>query len=69
MVEGTGRHAASSLAGVANRYDRKGLLNSLDDPNAQVALGFGPISAMPAMGTVFTPREVWYVVKYLGMLK
>jgi hypothetical protein len=69
MVEGTGGHAALSLAGVANRCDRKGLLNSLADPNVQVAQGFGPISAMPAMGTVLTPREVRDVVEYLGTLK
>jgi putative membrane-bound dehydrogenase-like protein len=69
MVEGTGGHAAPSLAGVANRYDRRGMLLSIVEPNAQVAQGFGPISAMPAMGTVLTPREVRDVVEYLGTLK
>jgi mono/diheme cytochrome c family protein len=42
---------------------------SLVEPNAEVAQGFGPISAMPAMGTVLTPREVRDVVEYLGTLK
>jgi quinoprotein glucose dehydrogenase len=69
MVEGTGGHAAPSLAGVANRYDRRGMLLSLVEPNAQVAQGFGPISAMPGMGTVLTPRGVRDVVEYLGTLK
>jgi quinoprotein glucose dehydrogenase len=69
MIEGTGGHAAPSLAGVANRYDRKGLLQSLIEPNAAVAQGYGPISAMPAMGTVLTPREVRDVVEYLATLK
>ena len=69
MVEGTGGHAAPSLAGVANRYDRRGMLLSIVEPNAQVAQGFGPISSMPAMGTVLTPREVRDVVEYLGTLK
>lgn len=69
MVEGTGGHAAPSLAGVAGRYDRKGLLLSLLDPNAFVAQGFGPVSAMPAMGTVLTPREIRDVVEYLSTLK
>jgi quinoprotein glucose dehydrogenase len=69
MIEGTGGHAAPGLAGVANRYDRKGLLASLIDPNASVAPGFGPVSAMPAMGTVLTPREVRDVVEYLSTLK
>jgi quinoprotein glucose dehydrogenase len=69
MIEGTGGHAAPSLAGVASRYDRKGLLQSLVEPNAAVAQGYGPISAMPAMGTVLTPREVRDVVEYLSTLK
>jgi mono/diheme cytochrome c family protein len=68
-VEGTGGHAAPSLAGVATRHDRKGLLASLIEPNEHVAQGFGPISSMPAMGTVLTPREVRDVVEYLGTLK
>jgi putative membrane-bound dehydrogenase-like protein len=68
-VEGTGGHAAPSLAGVASRYDRRGLLDSLIAPNAVVAEGFGPVSAMPAMGTLLTPREIRDVVAYLATLK
>jgi mono/diheme cytochrome c family protein len=45
------------------------MLLSIVEPNAQVAQGFGPISSMPAMGTVLTPREVRDVVEYLGTLK
>ena len=69
LVEGTGGHAAPSLAGVGNRHDREGLLDSLLEPNAKVADGYGPVSAMPAMGTVLTPREVRDVVEYLATLK
>jgi mono/diheme cytochrome c family protein len=54
---------------VANRYDRAGLLDSLIEPNAKVADGYGPISAMPAMGTLLTPREMRDVVEYLTTLK
>ncbi|MFO0784616.1 MAG: c-type cytochrome, partial [Phycisphaerales bacterium] len=68
-VEGTGGHAAPPLAGVATRHDRTGLLASLIDPNAQVAQGFGPVSAMPAMGTMLTPRQIRDVVAYLSTLK
>jgi quinoprotein glucose dehydrogenase len=69
MVEGTGGHAAPSLAGVGSRHDRRGLVASLVDPNASVAEGFGPVSAMPAMGTMLTPAEVRDVVEYLATLK
>jgi len=54
---------------VATRHDRKGLLLSLVAPNAHVAEGFGPVSAMPAMGTLLTPRELRDVVAYLETLK
>jgi mono/diheme cytochrome c family protein len=69
MVEGTGGHAAPSLAGVGGRYDRRGLVASLVDPNAKVAEGFGPVSSMPAMGSMLTPAEVRDVVEYLATLK
>ena len=69
LVEGTGGHAAPSLAGIANRHGREGLVLSLVDPNAAVAEGFGTVSSMPAMGTVLTPREVRDVVEYLSTLR
>jgi mono/diheme cytochrome c family protein len=69
MVEGTGGHAAPSLAGVGSRHDRRGLVASLVEPNASVAEGFGPVSAMPAMGTMLTPAEMRDVVEYLATLK
>jgi mono/diheme cytochrome c family protein len=69
QVDGTGGHAAPGLAGVGARHDRAGLLDSLVEPNAKVADGFGPVSSMPAMGTVLTPREVRDVVEYLATLR
>ncbi len=69
FVKGTGGHAAPSLSGVANRYDSAGLLDSLVEPNAQVADGYGPISAMPAMGTLLTPCATRDVVECLTTLK
>jgi HEAT repeat protein len=68
-VEGTGGHAAPPLAGVAARLTRPQLVLSLLEPNAQVAEGFGPVSAMPAMGTMLTPRQVRDIVEYLSTLK
>ncbi len=69
VVAGTGGHAAPSLEGVATRHDRRGLLQSLVEPNAVVAQGFGPVSAMPAMDKLLTPREIRDVVAYLSTLR
>jgi quinoprotein glucose dehydrogenase len=69
MVEGTGGHAAPSLAGVGTRHDRRGLVASLVDPNAHLAEGYAAPSSMPAMGTILTPAEVRDVVEYLSTLK
>ena len=68
-LAGGGGHAGPSLEGVANRHDRQGLLQSLVDPNAKVAQGFGTTSAMPAMDALLTPREIRDVVAYLSTLK
>jgi quinoprotein glucose dehydrogenase len=68
-LAGGGGHAAPSLEGVARRYDRKGLLESLVVPNAKIAPGFGPTSAMPTMSVLLTPREIRDVVAYLSTLQ
>jgi quinoprotein glucose dehydrogenase len=66
---GGGGHAGPSLEGVAARHDRRGLLESLVNPNAKLAPGFGPTSAMPAMNTLLTPGEIRDVVAYLSTLR
>ena len=64
-----GGHAGPSLDGVSKRHDRRGLLESLVVPNAKLAAGFGPTSAMPTMTALLTPREMRDVVAYLSTLK
>ena len=68
-IAGGGGHAGPSLEGVATRYDRRGLLESLVQPNAKLAAGFGPVSAMPTMSVLLSPRELRDVVAYLSMLQ
>ena len=68
-LAGGGGHAGPSLEGVAGRHDRRGLLESLVLPNAKIAEGFGPTSAMPAMNTLLTPSELRDVTAYLSSLR
>ncbi len=68
-LAGGGGHAGPSLEGVAARYDRRGLLESLVQPNAKLTAGFGPISAMPTMSVLLSPRELRDVVAYLSTLQ
>jgi len=44
------------------------LLESLINPNANVADGFGEYSAMPPMGTMLNHRELRDVVAFLKTL-
>ena len=68
-IAGGGGHAGPSLEAVATRYDRRGLLESLVQPNAKLATGFGPVSAMPTMSVLLSPRELRDVVAYLSTLQ
>ena len=68
-IAGGGGHAGPSLEAVATRYDRRGLLESLVQPNAKLAAGFGPVSAMPTMNVLLSPRELRDVVAYLSTLQ
>jgi putative membrane-bound dehydrogenase-like protein len=68
-IDGFGGNAAPELRGVANRLTREQILESLVYPNARVAEGFGPVSAMPGMASVLSPREMRDVVEYLTTLR
>jgi mono/diheme cytochrome c family protein len=59
------------LDGVATRGDAKFLLHSLVNPTEIIAEGFANAgeSAMPAMDTILTAREIRDVVAYLKTLK
>ena len=70
-VQGNGGNAAPVLDGVATRGDAKFLLHSLVNPTETIAEGFANAgeSAMPAMDTILTAREIRDVVAYLKTLK
>ena len=68
-VGGSGGDAAPKLDGIATRLNREALLRSLVDPNAEVAQGYGTVSAMMPMGPILTLEELRDVVAYLETLK
>ena len=61
--------AGPNLHGVASRGDRLFLLESLVNPNAKVAKGFGEVSAMPPVGLLMEKHEIRDVVEFLSTLK
>jgi quinoprotein glucose dehydrogenase len=67
-LEGQGGGAGPALAGIAGERSREELLESLVDPQARLAEGFGPASAMPAMDRILSPRELRDVIEYLVSL-
>ncbi len=65
----TGGTAGPNLTKVATRLSIEKLVESVVEPGAEVAAGFGPVSAMPLMTQFLSPREVRDVVAYLATLK
>ncbi len=61
--------AGPNLEGVASRLDDRQLLESLIVPNAQLAEGFGPVSAMPPMGLLLKKSEIRDIMAYIRTLK
>ncbi len=68
-VAGVGGDAAPKLDGVGTRLTRAQIIESLVNPNAVVAKGFGDHSAMPPMGPILTMDEIRDIVEYLSTLK
>jgi len=67
-IDDHGGIAGPSLDGIADRMTQEQLLESLINPNANVADGFGEYSAMPLMGTMLNHRELRDVVAFLKTL-
>jgi len=67
---GAGSDVGPDLAGVGSRLDRRAILQSLVDPSAVLAPGYGAggPSAMPAMQQFLTPSQIRDVVAYLSSL-
>jgi quinoprotein glucose dehydrogenase len=65
IVEGRGGIAGPSLGDVGVRLSPQELLQSIIDPQAVVAEGYGNVSAMPEMQATLTPLEVRDIVAYL----
>jgi len=67
-VGGRGGGAGPELAEIGGERSREELLLSLVDPQAELAPGFGPLSAMPPMGAALAPGELRDVLEYLASL-
>ena len=65
-IDGHGGVAGPDLSDVGNRLDRSALLESIIDPGATVAEGYGDVTAMPAMTDHLSVREVRDIVEYLS---
>jgi mono/diheme cytochrome c family protein len=65
IAEGRGGIAGPSLVDVGVRLSPQELLQSIIDPQAVVAEGYGNVSAMPEMQATLTPLEVRDIVAYL----
>lgn len=60
--------AGPELTAVGARADRSTLVQSIVEPNAVVAEGFGTVSAMPPMSALLSPTQARDVVAYLASL-
>jgi quinoprotein glucose dehydrogenase len=65
-IDGHGGVAGPDLSDVGNRLDRSALLESIIDPGAVLAEGYGEVTAMPPMTDHLSPREVRDIVEYLS---
>lgn len=69
QIDGSGGIAGPDLTDVGARLDSTQLLDSLLDPGAEIAEGFGEASAMPAMTPHLDPMQIRDVVAYLETLR
>lgn len=68
IVGDRGGTAGPSLTQVGSRLRIEKLVESLVEPGAEVAKGYGSVSAMPLMPQFLSPREVRDVAAYLATL-
>ncbi len=64
--DGIGGIAGPDLSDVGVRLDRAALLESLLEPQAVIAEGFGEASGMPGMAEHLSPMELRDVVAWLA---
>lgn len=64
-----GGNAGPNLTAVGRRLAPSKLVESIVDPAAEIAPGFGNVTAMPLMATILKPAEVRDVVAFLTTLK
>tara|TARA_B100001059_G_scaffold29897_1_gene24189 strand:+ start:4761 stop:7886 length:3126 start_codon:yes stop_codon:yes gene_type:complete len=68
-IDGHGGVSGPELSMVASRLDRRQLLESIIHPGAEIAEGYGDVTAMPEMTDHLDPRQVRDIVEYLSTLR
>lgn len=69
IVDGLGGTAGPNLTTVGSRLSAAKLVESIVEPGAEVAPGFGNITAMPEMSGILSAHEVRDVVAFLQTLR
>ncbi|MCC6428136.1 MAG: HEAT repeat domain-containing protein [Phycisphaerales bacterium] len=69
IIQGNGGIAGPELTHIAVRSPTSKIIESIVEPTAVIASGYGAVSAMPQMTLILTPHEVRDVVAYLATLK
>lgn len=68
-VDGVGGNAGPNLSAVGSRLAPSRIVLAMIEPGAEIAPGYGSVSAMPPMAPLLKPAEVRDIVSFLSTLR